>query len=339
MKTITKQTSSRQALDWLVNWEVLIATLTIGVLVYATLAVPNFLSSFNLSQAAAGIAEKALLVLPMVLLIIAREIDLSVASTLALCSVVLGILIQAHVPLSVSIALVLVVGAAAGALNGWMVAMLGLPSLVVTLGTMALFRGLGYIILGPQSVNELPQALTDFGLEQIGGTAIPWTLLPFLLLAPIFAVVLHRTATGRRIYVLGGNPEAALYSGIPVQRLRFLMFTVSGLVCAIAAIVYTARLSNARADNALDFELDVITVVFLGGVSVFGGSGKMSGVLWALVLVAVLRNVLGLSQVSGAAQGIVIGGLLIASLLLSNALTAALDRLRLARTRKEVSVA
>jgi rhamnose transport system permease protein len=339
MKNIAKQMSSRRPLDLLVNWEVLIATLTIGVLVYATLVLPNFLSSFNLSQAGAGMAEKALLVLPMVFLIIAREIDLSVASILALSSVVLGILIQAHIPLTLSIALVLMVGALAGALNGWMVSMLGLPSLVVTLGTMALYRGLGYIALGPQSVNALPPALTDFGLDQIGFTAIPWTLLPFLMLAPVFAVVLHRTATGRRIFVLGGNPEAALYSGINVRRLRFLMFTVSGVVSAIAGIVYTARLSNARADNAMGFELDVITVVLLGGVSVFGGSGKMSGVFWALVLVAALRNVLGLSQVSGAAQGIVIGGLLIASLLLSNTLNATLDRVRLARARKEASTA
>lgn len=337
MKNNKQPKGSHRMLNLLVNWEVLIATLTVGVLIYAALALPNFLSSFNLSQAAAGIAEKALLVLPMVLLIIAREIDLSVASILALSSVALGLLIQAHVPLGIAIALVLVVGALAGALNGWMVSMLGLPSLVVTLGTMALYRGLGYIAMGPRSVNELPQSLTDFGLDQIGFTSIPWTLLPFLVLAPIFAVMLHRSATGRRIYALGGNPEAALYSGINVRHLRFMMFTVSGVVSAIAGIVYTARLSNARADNALGFELDVITVVFLGGVSVFGGSGRMTGVFWALVLVAALRNVLGLSQVSGAAQGIVIGGLLIASLLFSNTLNAALARLRMAYARKETS--
>lgn len=325
--------SRRPSALW-VNWEVLIASLTLAVLAYAALAVPNFLSGFNISQAAAGMAEKALLVLPMVLLILAREIDLSVASTLALCSVVLGLLIQAQVPLGLAIVVVLLVGAAAGALNGWMVAALGLPSLVVTLGTMALYRGAGYILLGSRSVNDLPPGLTDFGLDNIGATFIPWTLLPFLLLAPLFAVVLHRTATGRRIFVLGGNPDAALYCGIHVKRLRWLLFTVSGLVSAVAAVVYTARLSNARADNALGFELDVITIVFLGGVSVFGGAGRMAGVLWALVLVAALRNVLGLHQVSGAAQGIVVGGLLIASLLLGNTLNAALERLRLQQLRK-----
>ena len=335
-KAFTKAATLARAPALWLTWEVLIASLTLALLAYAALAVPNFLSSFNLSQAAAGIAEKALLVLPMVLLVIAREIDLSVASILALCSVVLGLLIQAQLPLGLAIAVVLLVGAAAGALNGWMVAALGLPSLVVTLGTMALFRGVGYILLGSGSVNALPSSLTDFGLDAIGATSIPWTLLPFLLLAPIFAVVLHRTATGRRIFVLGGNPDAALYSGIHVKRLRWLLFTASGLLSAIAAVVYTARLSNARADNALGFELDVITIVFLGGVSVFGGSGRMAGVLWALVLVAALRNVLGLHQVSGAAQGMVIGGLLIASLLLSNTLNAALESLRLQQLRKAV---
>lgn len=331
--TVQAAAARRAPTPWF-NWEVLIASLTLAVLAWAALAVPNFLSGFNVSQAAAGMAEKALLVLPMVLLVIAREIDLSVASMLALCSVVLGLLIQAQLPVGWAIIVVLLVGAAAGALNGWMVAALGLPSLVVTLGTMALYRGAGYILLGSRSVNELPQGLTDFGLENIGASCIPWTLLPFLLLAPVFAVVLHRSATGRRIFVLGGNPDAALYSGIHVKRLRWLLFSVSGLVSAIAAVVYTARLSNARADNAMGFELDVITVVFLGGISVFGGSGRMAGVLWALVLVAALRNVLGLNQVSGAAQGMVIGGLLIASLLLSNSLNAALEKLRLQQLRK-----
>ncbi|NVO07765.1 MAG: ABC transporter permease, partial [Rhodoferax sp.] len=213
MNSVVKPAAARRAPALWVNWEVLIASLTLSVLAYAALAVPNFLSGFNISQAAAGIAEKALLVLPMVLLIIAREIDLSVASILALCSVVLGLLIQAQMPLELAIVVVLLVGAAAGALNGWMVASLGLPSLVVTLGTMALYRGAGYILLGSRSVNELPQSLTDFGLENIASSFVPWTLLPFLLLAPVFAVVLHRTATGRRIFVLGGNPDAALYSG------------------------------------------------------------------------------------------------------------------------------
>jgi rhamnose transport system permease protein len=300
------------------TWDSCLAAATIVLFIAATSWTPNFAGTFNLSQGAAGFSEKALLVLPLVPLIIAREIDLSVASILALSSVVLGVLIRADFPLFLAIVLTLGVGAIAGSFNGALVTRLGLPSLVVTLGTLALFRGVGYMILGSASVNELPAALTDFGIRNVPGTPIPWTIVPFVVLAPIFAVVLQHTAVGRRIYATGGNPDTALYSGIHVRHLRFWLFVVSGIVCAVAGIVLTARLSNARANNALGFELDVITIALLGGVSVFGGRGKLTGVLWALVLVAIVRNVLGLNQIGGDAQGIVIGLLLIVALLLNN---------------------
>lgn len=312
----------------LASWETFLAVLAISTLLYASLFVNHFATSFNLSQAIAGLSEKALLVLPMVLLIIAREIDLSVASILALTSVVLGILIRMDVPLYACIASVLVLGMAAGAMNGILVTRLKLPSLVVTLGTMALFRGIGYIVLGSGSVSELPESLTNFGIDLVPGTAIPWTIVPFLVLAPIFAVILQYTPTGRRIYAIGGSPDAALYSGIKVQKVRFWLFVVSGLLCAIAGIVLMARLSNARANNAFGFELDVITIALLGGINVFGGKGKLTGVLWALVLIATLRNVLGINQVGGDAQGVVIGLLLIFSLLLNNGVEKLLDIVR-----------
>jgi rhamnose transport system permease protein len=300
------------------TWDSFLGLVVVALFTYAAIFVPGFATRFNISQAIAGVSEKALIVLPMVFLIIAREIDLSVASTLALTSVVLGVLIQAGVPLLVAIPLVLVCGATLGAFNGAMVTLLGLPSLVVTLGTLAMFRGIGYIILGSGSVNQLPAVLTDFGIYNVGNTPIPWTIVPFLVLAPVFAVVLQKTAIGRRIYAIGGNPETARYSGVAIRRIQFWLFVTSGVVCAIAGIVFTARLSNARANNAFGFELDIITIALLGGVSVFGGRGRLTGVLWALVLVAMIRNVLGLSQIGGDAQGTVIGLLLIGSLLLSN---------------------
>jgi rhamnose transport system permease protein len=304
-------------LERLATWENFLALLTLAVIVYAAIAVPNFATEFNISQAIAGASERALIVLPMVLLIIAREIDLSVASILALSSVVFGVLIQAGYSLEIAIVAALVTGALAGAFNGALVTYLGLPSLVVTLGTMAMFRGIGYIILGTGSVNEFPDSFTDFGINTLGDSPVPWTIIPFLVLAPIFAIVLQRTAIGRRIYALGGSPDTALYAGVRVARIRLCLFIVSGLVCAIASIVFTARLANSRADNAVGLELDVITIALLGGVSVFGGKGKLTGVFLALVLIATLRNVLGLSQIGGDAQGTVIGLLLILSLLMS----------------------
>ncbi|XKM43661.1 ABC transporter permease (plasmid) [Rhizobium ruizarguesonis] len=300
------------------TWEFFLAAVTIALIILGAITTRGFVTTFNLSQLAAGVSEKALIVLPMVLLIIAREIDLSVASILALASVIFGSLLAAGWPLWASIAVAIGAGGVLGAFNGFFVVVLGLPSLVVTLGTMALYRGGAYVLLGSGSINIFPVAFLNFGIDNIGPTAVPWTLLPFLILAPVFALVLQFMPVGRRIYALGASPDAALYSGITVNRIRFWLFTISGFVCAIAGIVYTARLANARANNAVGMELDIITIALLGGVSVFGGEGKLPAVLWALILIATVRNLLGLNQISGDAQGTVIGLLLIGSLLINN---------------------
>lgn len=318
----------------LVQWESLLAAAVIALALYAAATIDGFTSTVNLSLATAGISEVALMVVPLALLIIAREIDLSIASIAGLASVTLGVLIDHGVALGVAIPAVLAVGLACGALNGVLVAYLRLPSLVVTLGTLALFRGLCYILLGPRSVSILPVELTDFGLANVPGTSVPWTIVPFLVLALVVGVVLHRTATGRRIYAIGGSPDTALYSGVKVQRMTFLLFVLSGVVCAVAGIIYTARFGNARADNAFGFELDAVTIAFLGGISVFGGKGSLSGVVWALLLIALIKNVLGLNQVNGDAQSTVIGLLLIVSVLLNNFARAVSERVRTRRRRR-----
>jgi rhamnose transport system permease protein len=312
-----------RSLSRFVTWETFLGSITIILAAAVTFTVPGFDTSFNISQAIAGMSEKALIVLPMVLLIVAREIDLSVASTLALSSVIFGLLLQHGMPLPAAIALTLVAGAICGAFNGMLVTWLNLPSLLATLGTLAMFRGIAYMLLGANSVNTFPDALTNFGNDTLSDSlpvlsSLPWTIVPFLVLAPIFAIVLHRGVLGRRVFAIGGNPETARYSGIRMAKIRMQLFIASGTVCALAGIVFTARLSNARADNALGFELDVITIALLGGISVFGGKGHLVGALWALVLVALIRNVLGLNLIGGDAQGIVVGSLLIVSLLASS---------------------
>ncbi len=219
----------------LANWNGFLGALTLALLAYATFAVPGFATAFNISQAIAGISEKALIVLPMVLLVLAREIDLSVAS------VVFGLLLRAGVSLPLAIPAVLFVGAACGAFNGFLVTRLGLPSLVATLGTLAMFRGIAYMLLGAASVNVLPDAVTNFGNATLADTtplldALPWTIVPFLVLAPLFAIVMHRGVLGRRVFAIGGSPEAARYSGIPLARIRMLLFIASGAVCALAGM-------------------------------------------------------------------------------------------------------
>jgi rhamnose transport system permease protein len=321
----------RDSLARWATWETFLALLTLTVISYAVIAIPAFATTFNISQAIAGVSERALIAMPMAMLIIAREIDLSVASILSLSSVVFGAAVQSELSLSLAIAMALATGLLCGAFNGALVTRAGLPSLVVTLGTLAMFRGIGYIILGPQSVNIFPDVFTDFGIDTIGDSAVPLTIVPFLLLAPVFFMVLQRSALGRRIYAIGGNPDAALYAGVRVAPIRFALFVTSGLVSALAAVVFTARVANARADNALGLELDVITVALLGGISVFGGKGKLTGVFWALVLIATVRNVLGLERIGGDAQGTIVGLILIGTLLVSTTTQRLLDRLRASR--------
>lgn len=314
--------------DWISGWDAFICAVALIVLVIGWATFENFGSAFNISQMIAGVSERALIVLPMMLLLITRDIDLSVASTLALTSVVLGLLVQGGMPLFPAILLTLLAGGLLGAFNGVLVTVVGLPSLVVTLGTMALFRGIGYMLLGSGSVNVLPDALLDFGFTNVPGTALPWTIVPFLVILPVFAVVLHRMVLGRRIFAIGGSPLTALYSGIAVERIRFGLFVFSGVICAIAGIVYTARLANARANNAFGMELDVVTIAMLGGVSVFGGKGGVVGVVGALGLIALIRNLLGINGVGGDAQSTIVGLLLIGSLLAGTYLPGVVARLR-----------
>lgn len=316
MKADTKRSSGW--VSRLATWDNFLGVLTVTVIGGAVAFVPNFASAFNISQAIAGFSERALIVMPMVLLIIGREIDLSVGSILALTSVIFGLFVQSGSPLWFAMVVTLAAGGACGAFNGYLVASLGLPSLVVTLGTMAVYRGIAYIFLGSGSINTFPDSFTDFGIDTVGTSIVPLTILPFLVLAPMFAVALQRMPIGRRIYAIGGSPDAARYSGIRLGRTVVSLFITSGVICAAAGIVYTARLANARANNALGIELDVITIALLGGVSVFGGKGTLTGVLWALLLVATIRNVLGLLQIGGDAQGTIVGLLLIGSILISN---------------------
>lgn len=320
--------------DWISGWDAFICVVAITVLLFGFAVFENFGSAFNISQMIAGVSERALLVLPMMLLLITRDIDLSVASTLALTSVVMGLLLQGGMALFPAIVLTLLAGALLGAFNGVLVTVVGLPSLVVTLGTMALFRGIGYILLGSGSVNILPDALLNFGFTNVGGIPLPWTIVPFLVILPAFAIVLHRSALGRKIYAIGGNPLTALYSGIAVDRIRFGLFVFSGVICSIAGIVYTARLANARANNALGMELDVITIAMLGGVSVFGGKGGVIGVVGALGLIALIRNLLGINGVGGDAQSTIVGLLLIGALLAGTFIPLVVARTRAARRGK-----
>ena len=300
----------------LLSWEALLVLLLLIGVVIGSVVSPYFLSSFNLEDALpSNIMEIAIMALPMTLIIIAGEIDLSVASVLGLTSVVLGLLWQSGHPMWLAIGVALLVGLVAGCLNGVLVTTLALPSLVVTIGTLALFRGLAYVVLGDQAVSNFPTAFTNLGFGTIPGTELPWSGLIFVILVTIFVAVLHFSRWGRQLYAMGNNKEAARFSGINVSRVKLVLFILSGVIAALAGVIFTARFSSARPDNAAGFELYVVTVVLLGGVNIFGGRGSLLGVVLAIFIVGVLQNVLGLVNISGDIQNLAIGLLLILSVL------------------------
>ena len=219
------------------------------------------------------------------------------------------------VPFWLCLVLALATGVVCGWFNGFLVTWLGLPSLVVTLGTLALYRGLASVVLGEQSVSSFPTSFTNFGFNTVPGTLIPWPFVVFAILFVIFVIVLHFSRYGREIYAIGNNKEAARYSAIQVARIKLALFVVSGLLSALAGIIFTARFSNSRADSATGFELDVIAAVLLGGVNIFGGSGSLVGVVLSLFIIASLRDSLSLIDVADEIQSIVVGSLLILSVL------------------------
>ena len=315
------------------QWEVLLVIVLILSLGLGRWLSPVFLTGANLSNVLADLTEIALMALPMTLIIVAAEIDLSVASVLGASSALMGVLWHMGLPMPVVIVLVLMAGALAGLLNGLVIVKLNLPSLAVTIGTLALFRGLAYVLLGDQAVADFPPAYTAFGMNTLGASFIP---LPFVIVivgALLFTVLLQSTAFGRSLYAIGANPTAAAFSGIEVAKLRLRLFVLSGVMSALAGVVYTLRFTSARGDNGEGFELSVIAAVLFGGVSIFGGRGSMIGVLLSLLIIGVLKNALTLDDVSSETLTIVTGVLLLASVLIPNLVA----RWRAARDRRFIA--
>ena len=315
----------------LVRWEGLLLIALIGLILLGALLSEFFLTAGNLSNLLAAMMEVAIMALPMALIIIAAEIDLSVESMAGLASAILGFLWATGVPIWLAVPIVLVVGALGGMMNGLLVARAGLPSLVVTLGTLALFRGMALIILGPRGVSDFPEAFTTLGFGKVPGTLIPWPFVIFLALALVLGIVLHRTWVGRQIYATGKNAGVARFSGVPVARLKIGLFMLSGLIAALAGVILTSRVSSARADAGQGMTLTVVTIVLLGGVNIFGGSGTIPGVVLAALTVAVMQNALRLASVSVDVQAIALGLLLILSVVipsLAHQAKSAFDRVR-----------
>jgi rhamnose transport system permease protein len=311
----------------LLNREMAIVALLILVIVVATSTVKGFAQPITVNYLLLDVAPILLIALPMALIMVTGEIDLSVGSMVGLASVVTGVLTHAGAPFEVAALAALAVGVIGGAVNGFLVTVVGLPSLAVTIGTLALFRGLAVGLLGTTAVTDFPEQWTALAKAKIAGTTIPYITVPFLVLLVIFVVLLHFTPFGRGIYAIGLSKDAARFSGVHVERTKFILFVLAGVVSAFAGIFYTLRFGSARGDNATGLELQVIAAVVLGGVSVFGGRGQLHGVVAAVLLIGVLSSALRLANVTSDVINIITGGLLVASVVAAS-LLAWLQRLR-----------
>jgi rhamnose transport system permease protein len=290
------------------------------VTLYSIANVPNFDGPLTLTYLLLDLTPILLIALPMTLVIITGEIDLSVASVMGLSSVLLGVLVDAGWSVPAAGLAALAAGVVCGAVNGFLVAYVGLPSLAVTIGTLALFRGLAVGLLGTKAVTGFPDKWTDVATAKIGDTGIPQVVLVFLVLAVLFAWLLHFTAFGRGVYDIGLNEEAAHFTGVDVARTKFLLFVLSGAVSALAGLYFTLRFGTARGDNASGLELQVIAAVLLGGVSIFGGRGRLHGVVAGVLLIGVISSALRLDGITVNVINIIIGLLLVASVVSTSVL-------------------
>jgi rhamnose transport system permease protein len=298
------------------RWETLLVGLIVVIAVAGQAISPEFLSADSFTTGSLDLSEIALMALPLALVIVAAEIDLSVASVLGLSSALMASLWNAGLPLELIMPICLVAGTLCGLFNGWLVTRVGLPSLAVTIGTLALFRGLAFVVIGDDSVTDFPSQYTDLAFGNFAGTPVPNTIVLFALLAVAFAVLLHATPFGRAVFAIGANEEAAYFAGLRVKRVKLVLFALAGLVAALAGIVITLRNSTAAANVGTGFELTVVTAVLLGGVSIFGGRGSIGGVVLALFALGAIQKALTLSEsISSYWIQIVTGVLLVGSVL------------------------
>lgn len=320
-----------KALD---TWERILLALIVLVYFGFGLGIEGFFTPYALADSTTNFSEKALIALAMALLVIAGEIDLSIAATMALASMAMGFAMKAGADTTTMVLAALATGVACGALNGWLVTRWKLPSIVVTIGTLSLYRGLAQVVLGDQAITGYPETLVTWGNGYLGDLfGLPWLIVPIefavmLVAALLVGLFLHATVHGRRIYAIGANATAARFSGIAVDRYRMGLFIFAGVMAALAAVLLTGRIGSTRPNLAMGWELDAVTIVILGGVSILGGKGSIVGTVLAAVLLGSFTFAMGMLNVTGIVVSMVVGGLLIVAMVLPLTLRRFMARVR-----------
>jgi len=315
--------------DFFRQWEFILFIILIAVNIINASLSPYYLSVNGILDATTVFMEKGFLILPMAFVMILGDIDISVASTMTLSSVIASVSYKAGLPMGYAIIVALIVGTLCGFLNGYLISRWHLTAMIVTLATMSLYRGIAYIILGDQAVSSFPQWFSYLAQGYLGSTHIPFSLIVFAVFAIIFGLILHKTAFGRYVYAIGNNAEASRFSGVDVNNIKLAVFTITGLMSAIAGLFLTSRIGSSRPDIATGYELEAIAIVVLGGVSPQGGIGKMLGVIISFFIIGLLRYGMGLKNVPSQMMIIFIGILLIVAIVIPNIIESSGARRRL----------
>ncbi|MGL1890694.1 MAG: ABC transporter permease [Spirochaetaceae bacterium] len=298
------------------QWESLLFIIIVVMVIVFSNITPYFLDYFNLMNASFTFMEKGILALPMIFVILCGDIDISVAAIIALSSFAMGLASSLGLDTAQIIAIGIFVGGLAGAFNAVFIINFKIPAIAVTLASQSLFRGISQAVLGDQAYTKYPESFSYFGQGYIGNSLIPFELVFFLVLACIFGYVLHKTTYGRKLYAIGNSSTAARFSGVKVDKIRFINFVVNGLFAGIVAVLLTSRIGSTRPNIAQGWELEAITLVVLGGVSIMGGKGKLIGVFLSIFLIGYLKFGMGLMNLSAKVMIITTGFLLIAAVLL-----------------------
>lgn len=308
---------SRHWRELLFSHEMLLLLILIVSLMLLATQTDRFLTTENLLNQGRLMAEVGLVALPMTFIIITGGIDLSVGSIMGLSAIVLGVVWKnLGLPLELAIVIAMLTGALAGWLNGWFITRIKVPPLIMTLATLALYRGLAEGVSQARSVRGYPEWFYGMGQGEVLG--VPTQLWLLAIAIVVVAYVLMRTTFGRSLYAIGHNETGARFSGIPVDRYKLMIYTFSGFMAGLAGYIFVSRVSTTRSDMGTGLELDVIAAVILGGTSIFGGIGTVIGTVLGLVLVQLLKNGLALTGVKGDATIVVIGTVLILSILITN---------------------
>ena len=317
-------------LSFLLKWEWMLVALLILINIMNASLSPYYLEYNNMMSAIMAFLDRSFMVLPMAIIIIMGDIDISVASTVALSSVMMGVSVQNGVPMTLAILICMATATLCGFINGLIVTKFKeLSAAIVTISTMILYRGIAYIILEDQAASGFPLWFSILGWGDIG--TIPLILIVFIAFSVIFWLILHKTTAGRQILAIGQNNTASIYSGINVDKMRLFAFTAAGFMAGITALFLTSKMASTRPNIAIGYELEVIAMVVLGGVSTSGGKGKIHSVILAIFVIGLLKYGLGIINIHSQIVTIIIGLLLIFSTLLPSIGQRVMSKLKIIR--------